>query len=280
MPNTSLAANPPAARPLEVTSETRERLAEELIRLPLVARYAASLFMVGLTTVLALAVERLASPSNMALFFVAPVVLAATAFGWGPSLAAVVGGVLAFDFFFTAPRYSFEIASPADIWAAGLLLVIAAIVSAVAADARRRMHEAWADAVRAEALRALAHKVVQGRPGEEIIQASAATLSLIFQAPSVVFADAEGDLKAVAWSAGARILDADAAAAREVAQRLVPVRGEIYPFPLSAFDFWPVATRTGRRYVLGVDFKHAAAPRPSAPERSVDMVGACLAGVA
>jgi two-component system sensor histidine kinase KdpD len=280
MSDTLFAANPPAATPFKVTGGIGEALAEELIHLPVVARYGASLFMVGLTTAAALAVERLAAPSNMALFFVAPVVLAATAFGWGPSLAAVGAGVLAFDFFFTAPRYSLEISSPSDIWAAGLLLAIAAIVSGVAAVTRRKVEQARDDAMRAEALRALAHKVVEGDSCEEIVEASAATLSLIFQAPAVVFADRNGAVDAVAWSGGARIYDGEVAAARDVARRLVPTRGETYPFPLSAFDFWPIATRKGRRYVLGVDFKHAAAPRPSAPERSVDMVAACLAGVA
>ncbi len=280
MSETTLTADPPAATSPTVTGETGARLANELIQLPLVARYGASLFMVGLTTALALAVERMAAPSNMALFFVAPVVLAATAFGWGPSLAAVFAGVLAFDFFFTAPKYSLGIASPSDIWAAALLLAVAAIVSGVAAITRRQAEDARDDALRAEALRALAHKVVEGRSGEEIIQASATTLSLIFQAPSVVFSDSPGGADAVAWSAGAQIFDGEAAAAHEVARRLVPARGEFYPFPLSAFDFWPVTTRSGRRYVLGVDFKHAAAPRPDAPERSVDMVAACLAGVA
>ena len=70
--------------------------------------------------------------------FVLPVVIAATALGWGPSLLAVSTSVLAFDFFFTEPFYSFRIASPSDVWAAALLLVIAAIVSTIAAESRRR----------------------------------------------------------------------------------------------------------------------------------------------
>jgi K+-sensing histidine kinase KdpD len=280
MSDTVLAGNPATAISTRLTPGTDDGLAGELIHLPLAARYGASLFLVGLTTAIALAVERLAAPSNMALFFVAPVVLAAAAFGWVPSLVTVIAGVLAFDFFFTAPKYSFQISSPSDIWAAGLLLLIAAMVSAVAAVARRQLEAARDDALRAEALRVLAHKVVEGCSGEEIIQASAATLSLIFRAPVVVFAGRDGGVDAIALSGGPRIFDGEAAAACEVARSLVPTRGEVYPFPFSAFDFWPVTARTGRRYVLGVDFKHAAASRPSAPERSVEMVAACLAGVA
>jgi K+-sensing histidine kinase KdpD len=38
---------------------------------------------------------------GLTLIFVLPVVIAGTAFGLGPSVAAIVASVLAFDFFFT-----------------------------------------------------------------------------------------------------------------------------------------------------------------------------------
>ncbi len=275
MSDLTVAATPPA----RFARARADLLAEELIHLPLAARYAVSLFLVGLTTGLALAVERLAAPSNIALLFVTPVVLAATAFGWGPSLAAVAAGVVSFDFFFTEPRYSLEIASASDVWAAGLLLVVAAIVSGLAATARRRVEEARDAAMSAEALRVLAHKVVEGRAARDVIEASADTLSLIFRAPAVVFASRNGALSVIAQAGGAKVTSAEEAAVREVAGLLIPVRGQTYPFPHSSFDLWPVAARTGDCYVLGVDFRRAAAPRPRAPERSVDLVAACLAAV-
>jgi K+-sensing histidine kinase KdpD len=277
MSDTIMAGTRAAASSPRIMPDDGGSLADELIHLPLVARHAASVGLVVLTTGVALAVERLAAPSNMALFFVVPVVLAATGFGWGASLTAVIAGVLAFDFFFTAPKYSFEIATASDLWAAGLLLVIAAIVSGVAAGARRGAEEARDDARRAEALRALAHKAIEGCPGEEIIQAASDTLSQIFRAPSVVFTQRDGALNLVARSRGARIFGDEESAAREVAESLVPARGEMYPFTHSAFDLWPVTTRAGVRYVIGVDFKHAADRRPSRPERSIEMVAACMA---
>ena len=101
--------------------------------LPRLAQYAAPLLFVALATGFALIVEERVGAPNLTLIFVLPVIGAATAFGWGPSLLATLASVLAFDFFFTEPKYSLVIASPADVWAAGLLLVIATIVSALAA---------------------------------------------------------------------------------------------------------------------------------------------------
>lgn len=85
--------------------------------LPLVARYGAALLFVALAAGFAFTVEDRVGAANLTLIFVLPVIGAATLFGWGPSLLATVAGVLAFDFFFTEPKYSLVIASPSDVWA-------------------------------------------------------------------------------------------------------------------------------------------------------------------
>src|SRR5262249_27566347 len=128
--------------------------------LPAAGQYAVSLLLVGAATVLAFVVKNLIAAPNLTLIFVLPVILAGLAFGWGPSLAAVILGVLAFDFFFTVPYFSFRITTPSDIWAAGLLLVVAAITTTVAAQSRRRAVEAALAAERAEALQKLAQVVI------------------------------------------------------------------------------------------------------------------------
>ncbi len=90
----------------------------------LAAQLAISLLLVAAATLLAFVVDHIVAAPNLTLIFVLPVVVAATFFGWIPALLAAVAGVLAFDFFFTQPYYSFRIASPSDLWAAALLLVI------------------------------------------------------------------------------------------------------------------------------------------------------------
>ncbi|WP_299544378.1 DUF4118 domain-containing protein [Phenylobacterium sp.] len=246
-------------------------------QLPLAARYGASLLFVVLATGLAFIVEHLISAPNLTLIFVLPVVAAATFFGWGPSLAAVVAGVLAFDFFFTKPFNSFRIASPSDLWAAGLLLVIAAAVSTLAAESRRRALEAREAAEQAQALQTLAHVVIQARPQSEILEAAASALNRIFQAPSVIFMGEAGALRPVASAGGPKITSAEEEAANGALETRLPVRAETYPFDRSQFDFWPVATPKAFSCVIGVDFTRSGRGRPAAPERFVEIVGAYLA---
>jgi len=247
--------------------------------LPIAAQYALSLLMVALATGLAFIVGQVMAAPNLTLIFVLPVVVAATLFGWGPSLIAVGAGVLAFDFFFTAPRYSLRIASPSDLWATGLLLVIAAIVSTLGAASRLRALEARRAAEQAQALQSLAHLVIASRPFAEILTAAANALSQIFRSPAVIFMSQSGALRFVASTAGAKITSAEADAARGAVETNLPARAQTYPYDRSAFDFWPVALGDGV-CVIGLDFTHAGRERPAKPERFVEIVGGYLAAAA
>src|SRR5665213_1569688 len=111
-------------------------------------RYVLSLLMVAAATVAAVVADQAVRIPNLSLIFVLPVVIAAVSFGWKPAMAAAVAAVLAVNFFLVAPRYTLNVADPANVWALGLLLVTAAIVSAVAAQSRRRALVAWEAAER------------------------------------------------------------------------------------------------------------------------------------
>ncbi len=245
--------------------------------LPPLAQYAVSLLLVALATGLAFIVNQLIAAPNLTLIFVLPVMAAATFFGWGPSLLAVAASVLAYDFFFTQPYYSLRIASPSDLWATALLLVIAAIVSTLAAELRRRAAEARRATEQAQALQALAHMVIQARPTPEIVEAAAASLSRIFRSPAVIFAPTKGVLRAVASAGDARVTPAEEEAAQGALDSQRVARAQTYPYDQSTFDFWPVSSSKEGGYVVGVNFTHTGRDRPAQPERLVEIVGGYLA---
>ncbi len=246
-------------------------------RLPRAAQYGASLLFVAIATAFALIMERVISAPNLTLIFVLPVIASATSFGWGPSLVAVAASVLAFDFFFTEPKYTFVIAGSSDAWAAALLLVIAVIVSSVAAESRRRALQARQAAEQAQALQALAHVIIQSAPRPEIIAAAAKALNRIFQAPSVIFMDRAGEFRLVASAGGARIGAAETEAAKWALDSHLRAHAETYPHDQSTFDFWPVPTPGDWGCVIGVNLPRPARSRDGAPERFVEIVSAYLA---
>jgi K+-sensing histidine kinase KdpD len=245
--------------------------------LPAAGRYAAALVLVAIATGCGFVLEPLTGAANLTLVFVLPVMGAAIWFGWGPSLVATLAGVLAFDFFFTEPRYSLVIARPADIWAAGLLLVIATAVSTLAAESRRRERAAKRAVEQTEALAALAHVVIEGAPTHEILAAAANSLQRIFLAPSVIVLQLAGALRPVASAGGARMTPAEEEAAKGVLESRLRARAETYPYPKSAFDFWPVETGGGRPCVIGVSFLQSGSGRPATPEHFIDTVAAYVA---
>ncbi|MDB5479915.1 MAG: hypothetical protein JWO83_968 [Caulobacteraceae bacterium] len=260
-----------AQRAPSQTAETDERHP-----MPAAAQYGASLLFVAVATGCGFILEPLIGAANLTLVFVLPVMAAATSFGWGQSVVATVASVLAFDFFFTEPRYSLVIARPADLWAAGLLLVIAAGVSTIAAESRRRERAARWAAEQAEALQGLAHLVIHSGPTPEILNAAAGALHQIFRAPSVIFIQLAGALRPVASAGGARITPAEEEAARGALESHLRVRADTYPYHKSAFDFWPVEAPGGRACVIGVGFVQAGRSRPAAPERFIEIVAAYL----
>lgn len=252
-------------------------LAKTTPSLPVAYRYVLTLIAVAVTTMIALIVDRLIDAPNLSIVFVVPVVIAAVSFGWGPALAAAVMSVLAFDFFFIAPTYSLHVDSPTDLWALALLLVIAAIVSTVAARSRRLAMEAREAADQAQALQALAHLVLQSPPQDEVVRAAAEALARIFRAPAAVLIETSGKLSPAALAGGASLSSADREAAGVALASHSHVRADAYPVDQARFDFWPVLTPAGSRSVLGVSLEAGGKDRPNKPEQFVEVVGAYLA---
>lgn len=244
---------------------------------PNVVGYAASLGLVGVAAVAAFIVENIVPTSNLALVFVLPVLVAAVSFGWGPALAAALAAVATFDFFFVEPRFSLRVTSPSDMWAMGLLLVVAAIASTVAAQSRRRAIESRLAADRAEALHSLARLVVEAAPASAVAEAAAAALSRIFQARAAVLLESGDVLRSVALAGGATLSATDNEAARWTLSNQLPTRAETFPFDTAEYDFWPFRRGDGPGIVLGVGLTKERDGQPADTTRHIELVGAYLA---
>jgi len=248
-----------------------------LQRLHPAAAYGLSLAMVAAATMAAVLVTHIQSIPNLSLVFVLPVVIAAVSFGWGPALAAAVAGVLAFNFFLIPPLYSLNVAEPANLWALTLLLIVAAIVSAVAAQARRRAVDAWDAADQATALQVLAHGLVAAKGEAGAADACAQALARLFRASAAVLLRGESDFTSVALAGGGELVAADREAAGWALAARTPTRGGAYPVEGAAYDFWPVVTPQRQQAVIGVAISLGEAGRPANPERLVEIVSGYLA---
>lgn len=97
---------------------------------------AATAAMVVAAAAMAHFAEAWLDPQSLALFFVAPIVLAAMRFGMRAALAASFLGVVAINFLFVEPRYTLAVARVQDLGALILLGAVGILVSVIAERAR------------------------------------------------------------------------------------------------------------------------------------------------
>ena len=100
--------------------------------------------------------------ANKAIVFLLAVALVAARFGLGPGILATVLGVLAFDFFFVPPYLTFAVADAQYVITFAVMLVVALIISTLAARLRRQIRTARARERRLEALYRLEPRAVGG----------------------------------------------------------------------------------------------------------------------
>ncbi|MEJ0044936.1 MAG: DUF4118 domain-containing protein [Rhodospirillales bacterium] len=74
--------------------------------------------------------------SNLVMIYLLGVVLIATLYGRGPSVLASVLSVLAFDFFFVPPRFSFAVSDAQYLFTFGVMLVVGLLTSSLTVNLR------------------------------------------------------------------------------------------------------------------------------------------------
>jgi len=113
-----------------------------------IGRYLLSLLFVAIATILSELVIRKFSPTNLIMIYMLVVVVSAIYLGRGPAILSALTGVLAFDYFFVPPIYTFTVADSEYLLSfAGFLLLgltisyLTAEVQAKAQSAERREAE-------------------------------------------------------------------------------------------------------------------------------------------
>ena len=101
--------------------------------------YAVSLGLVAIGTGIGMAIHQFLEVSNVALVYLTVVLIAAVRFGLFPSLFAALASVLAYNFFFLPPLYTFTIADPENVVALFFFLIVALITSNVTARTRSQV---------------------------------------------------------------------------------------------------------------------------------------------
>lgn len=103
-----------------------------------ISAYAAATGLVLAATLLCEALRQILTPPNIVLVYLLAVVVVALRWGRNPAFLAAALGVLAFNFFFIPPLYSFAVADSAHLLTFAGLLTVGGVVSSLVARAHEQ----------------------------------------------------------------------------------------------------------------------------------------------
>jgi len=106
--------------------------------------------------------------TNLVMVYLLGATIAALKLGRGPASATAVANVLAFDFFFVPPRYSFEVADFQYVVTFGVMLTVALIIATLVASVRAQTRVAGARQRRTSLLYDMSRELVSTRDLEDL----------------------------------------------------------------------------------------------------------------
>ncbi len=218
------------------------------------AAYLATLAIVAAALGLGLVLQQFLNVLNIALVFLTGVLVVAARFGLLASLFACLLSVLAYNFFFLPPLYTFTIAAPENVLALGAFLVVAVIASNLAAGTRAQALSARVRGRTTEELLAFSRKLAGAATLDDLLWATAYQIAAMLKLRVVILMPDGHDLAVkVGYPPEDELDDADIAAAKWSWAHNHPAGRGSDTLPGAKRLFQPL--RTGRSVVgvIGLD---------------------------
>ena len=218
--------------------------------------YLGSAASVAVALSIGLLLTRFLAVQSISLVFLTAVLASAIAWGLWPSLFAAIAGMLAYNFFFLPPLYTFTVAEPENVLALFFFLIVAVIVSNLTARARTQIVSARSRAKTTAELYAFSRKVAGIGALDDLLWATAYQISSMLAVRSVLLLpvkDAERLEVASGYPPEDQIDDADMAAARWSWEHNRAAGRGADTLPGGKRLFLPLRTGSGAVGVLGID---------------------------
>jgi two-component system sensor histidine kinase KdpD len=216
--------------------------------------YAGALAIVGAALAVGLILHRFFAGTTVPLVFLTAVLASAIAYGLWPSLVASLASVLAYNFFFLPPLYTFTISDPANVVTLFFFAVVAVIASNLTSRVRNQALVARQRAKTTEDLYLFSRKLGSAVTMDDLLWATAYQIALMLKV-RVVLLLPEGETVSVrAGYPPEDVLDeADLAAAKWAWQNNRPAGRGADTLPGAKWLFLPMRTGRGSVGVVGLD---------------------------
>jgi len=216
--------------------------------------YSMSLLIVAAALGVAELIEPYFGIENVDLVFITAVVSVAVRFGLWPSLLASVAASLCYNFFFLPPIYTFTITEPTNVAAFFFFMLIAMLVSNVAARVRTQAVSAIGKVRTTESLYAFSRKLAGTATLDDVLWATAYQAALMLRVRVVLLLPEDGVLIVKTGYPPEDELDkADLAAANWAWGNDRPAGRGADTLPGAKRLFLPMRTGRGPIGVIGID---------------------------
>jgi len=155
-------------------------------------------------------------PVNLVMLFLAVVVASAVFLGRGPAILASFVSVLAFDYFFVDPRFSFSVIDAEYLLTFVGLLAVGLIISGLGSQVREQVRILQAREVQAEALSALSRDLAVAGDMQTMLQAVVTHTSRSLASQAVVLTPENNHLIVRLASPGFTLTESEMETARNV----------------------------------------------------------------
>ena len=192
--------------------------------------------------------------TSVALVFLVGVLASAVAYGLAASLLACLVSVLAYNFFFLPPLYTFTIADPENVVALVVFAVVAVVASNLTARMRAQALSARQRARTTEDLYQFSRKLAGAATRDDVLWATAHQIAAMLRLRVVILLpDAAGLSVQAGFPPEDQLDDADLAAAHWAWGHNRPAGRDADTLPGAKRLFLPMQTGRGAVGVLGID---------------------------
>ena len=194
--------------------------------------------------------------SNLIMVYLLGVLLTATGCGRGPAILVSLLSVLAFDFFFVPPRFTFTVEEAQYIVTFAVMLVVSLVISYLTTGMRQQAEIARLQERQATAMHGLSRELANARGVQNILLVAVQYISDIFDCRIVaLLPEAKGTLKVVAGEVSS-VLHKDIAKELKIARSAYET-GQmagwgIQAAPLTEILYVPLQAGNGTLGVLAV----------------------------
>jgi two-component system sensor histidine kinase KdpD len=242
----------PEEQPARAEQAPRQRIGSAAWAEP--SGYLGATAFVATALAIGLVLQQFLAVSNVALVFLTAVLSSAIAYGLWPSLFACLLSVLAYNFFFLPPLYTFTIADPENVVALFFFAVVAVIASNLAARVRVQAVTARQRAKTTEDLYLFARKLASAVTLDDLLWATVFQIASMLKVNVVLLLpDAESIVPQAAYPPEDTLDDSDLAAANWCWQNNQPAGRGADTLPGARRLFLPIRTGRGSVGVVGLD---------------------------